>query len=242
MTHKGNNGMKKLLAALMAALLLTALGAAAMADSEGTIVQSSCNIVRSGDYYLVYCYAQVRNDSDAIICLDKGTFEIAGGDQLLYSGEVAQLWPYFIAPGEEGYLFDIASFEPGENGVVAPNVTGIDYNIEYMSIDPSYAGQALHVSAEIGCGAGEDDMHVICEIKNPTRTDAYDATVAFGLYTDGGTMIYADGRTLQGVGVPAGEKVLVRFEVDELFVRQWKSYGAEPGSVRATAMFRDGDD
>ena len=114
--------MKKMMAMLLAAALLCMLCACALAAGEGTVVQSSCNIVKSGDYYLVYCYAQVRNDSDSIICVDEGTFELSGTDQLLYSGQVSQLWPYFIAPGESGYLFDIASFEPNEDGAVMPRV------------------------------------------------------------------------------------------------------------------------
>lgn len=234
--------MKKWITLMLAMLILGALCAGGLADSEGTIVQSSCNIVRSGDCYLVYCYAQVHNNSGDIICLDRGTFEIASGEQLLYSGEVTQLWPYFIAPGEDGYLFDIALFEPGENGLSAPNVTGIDYNIQYMAIDPAYAGQQLDVRAELVQGAGENELSVVCEISNPTRMDAYGANIALGLYTDSGAMIYADGRALQDVGIPAGGEVLVRFAVDELFVRQWKGYGAEPAGVRATAMFRSGDD
>ena len=234
--------MKKWASIILAAVLLTALCVSALADGEGAIVQSSCNIVKSGDYYLVYCYAQVRNQSDSIICLDKGTFQLANGEQLLYVGEVDQLWPYFIAPGEEGYLFDIASFEPNEDGVVVPNVTGIHYDLKYMTIDPAYAGQALDVSAQIQKGRREDEMSVVCRVINPTAVDAYDATIAFGLYTESGALIYANGQTLKNVGIPGGDSVYVRFEVDELFARQWSAYGAEPAQVRATAMFRSNDD
>lgn len=234
--------MKKILALFAAVMMLCAFGAPVLADSEGTIVQSSCNIVKSGDYYLVYCYAQVHNNSDEIICLDEGTFELSGGEQLLYSGQVSQLWPYFIAPGEDGYLFDIASFEPNENGAVVPNVTGLHYNLRYMTIDPAYAGQQLEIVPRIEKGAAEDELSIVCEVRNPTQKDAYDATVAFGLYTDGGSMIYADGRTLSDVGIPAGGTTLVRFDLDELFIEQWMSYGAAPSKVRATAMFRSNDD
>ena len=234
--------MKKWMTAALAALMLFALCGVGFATNEGTIVQSSCNIVKSGDYYLVYCYAQVHNNSDQIICLDRGTFQLSSGEQLLYSSEVSQLWPYFIAPGQDGYLFDIASFEPNEDGVVVPNVTGIHFNNTYMTIDQAYAGQDLIIEAQLENGVGENDCDVICKITNPTQMDAYDATLAFGLYTDGGALLYADGRTLDDVGIPAGGTVLVRFELDELFVEQWKSYGASPSEVRATAMFRGNED
>lgn len=232
--------MKKWAAMILAAVLLTAFISTALADGEGAIVQSSCNIVKSGEYYLVYCYAQVRNQSDSIICIDKGTFQLSNGEQLLYVGEVSQLWPYFIAPGEEGYLFDIASFEPNEDGVVVPTVTGIHYDLKYMTIDPAYAGQTLDVDARIE--GGVEDMVIACQVSNPTASAAYDATIAFGLYSDSGALIYADGQTLKGIGIPAGGSVYVRFDVDELFARQWSAYGAEPAQVRATAMFRNNDD
>ena len=45
-------------------------------------------------------------------------------------------------------------------------------------------------------------------------------------------MVYADGTTLQDVGIPAGGTVLVRFDVDEAFVTQWQSYGAMPTQVQ----------
>ena len=96
--------MKKWLAALLLALLLPAC---ALGDSEGVIVQSSCNIVQSGNYYLAYCFAQVHNNASTVICLDRGTFDLQSGETLLSTSEVAQIWPYFLNPGEDGYLFDI---------------------------------------------------------------------------------------------------------------------------------------
>jgi len=134
--------MRKLLAMLLAAMLVLACGAAA-ADEEAVIVRSSCSIMQSGDYYLVYCFAQVHNNSDGVICLDKGTFDLHSGDQLLSTSDVSQLWPYFLAPGEDGYLFDIVAFEPGENGAVVPNVTGIAYNIDYMTMEHNAGNIAL---------------------------------------------------------------------------------------------------
>lgn len=72
--------MKKMLAALALALTLPTC---ALGDSEGVIVQSSCNIVQSGDYYLAYCFAQVHNNASTVICLDQGTFDLQSGETLL---------------------------------------------------------------------------------------------------------------------------------------------------------------
>ena len=91
--------MKKMLAALALALTLPTC---ALGDSEGVIVQSSCNIVQSGDYYLAYCFAQVHNNASTVICLDQGTFDLQSGETLLSTSEVSQIWPYFLSPGEDG--------------------------------------------------------------------------------------------------------------------------------------------
>jgi len=233
--------MKKMLCVLLA-LLLAAFGAAGLAQEEGVVVRTSCSIVQSGDYYLVYCFAQVHNNSDSVICLDEGVFTLMNGDQLLAESDVSQLWPYFLSPGEDGYLFDIVPFEPNEDGVVIPSVTGISYDLDYMTIDEAYGNFGLDATASIQTDAMSGAMMVICEVTNETQMDAYDPTVAVALYTPGGDLLYTDGMTLQNVGIPAGETVFVRFYVDNVFVRQWENYGAMPGSAQVNASFRIDED
>ena len=231
--------MKKMLAALALALVAPAC---ALGDSEGVIVQSSCNIVQSGDYYLAYCFAQVHNNASTVICLDQGTFDLQSGETLLSTSEVSQLWPYFLSPGEDGYLFDIVSFEPDESGApVIPSITGISYNLTYLPIDSAYANFDLEAVSEIVQDAS-GDVSVICRLTNSTDMEAYSPTVAIGLYTESGSMIYADGTTLQDVGIPAGGTVLVRFDVDSAFIKQWQSYGAAPAQVQTNASFRRDED
>lgn len=226
-------------AALVLALMLAA--ACGAADGEGEIVQSSCNIVQSGEYYLVYCFAQIHNNSDQIICLNEGSFELYGGEQLLASHEISQIWPYFINPGEDGYLFDIVSFEPNEDGAYYPQVSGIDYFIDYMTVDPQFASRDLSAQAEIE-RSESGELSIVCQITNGTDEDAYDPTVALGLYTEGGSLIYTDGLTVQHVGIPAGGTVLLRFPVDGEFVSQWDTYGAIPAEARVIASFRNDTD
>ena len=233
--------LKQWAAAALTALL--ALGAAcALGDSEGRIVQSSCSIVQSGEYYLVYCFAQVHNDSNEVICLEQGTFDLHDGEQSLVSSEISRLWPSFLAPGEDGYYFDMVSFEPGEDGQsVVPAVSGIDYNVTYMTADAGYAGYDLSAVSTVEQDAA-GRITVVCELTNATDMVAYEPTVAFGLYTDGGSMVYADGRTIQGVGIPAGGSLVVSFTVDSVFVEQWKQYGVSIAEARVNAAFRVDED
>jgi len=228
--------------ALLAVCLLAAGCLPGMAENGGTITNSACSIVQSGDQYQVYCFAQVRNDSGRLICLDEGTLELMNGDMLLASQRVTQMWPYFLEPGEEGYLFDVVTFEPGLEGPVVPSVSGMTYDIEYMEINPQYAGEKLNMQARIESDDYSGKLSVICEISNPAQQPVFDPTVSFGLYTDAGQMLYAGGSTLYGVGVPAGGTVLARFDVDELFISQWISYGVTATQVRASAMVRSAQD
>lgn len=237
--------IKKAFAAMLTALTLLAAGAQVLADGEGVIVQSTCNIVQSGEYYLVYCYAQVHNNSDKIICLERGTFDLVNGETLLSTSDVAQIWPYFVNPGEDGYLFDIVSFEPDEYGApVIPSVTGISYQIEYMTVDNAFASYDLDATASIETDAS-GAVSVVCRVTNNTQVDAYEPTVAFGLYvpTDSGErMLYADGMTVQDVGIPAGGSILMRFDVEDVFVSQWSGAGMMPTQAHVTAAFRNDQD
>lgn len=234
--------MRKWLFGALAALLLAAMAMTGAADSEGAVVQSSCSIVQSGDHYLVYCYAQIHNNSDMVIALEQGSFELHGGEQILATQDVNQLWPAMINPGEDAYVFDVVAFEPDENGQpVIPQVTGIVYDIAYMAVDAEFASLALDAQPTI-----ETDKHggitALVTIHNPTQIMAMAPTVSFGLYTDGGAMVYADGLTLHNVGIPAGGSIVVRFPVDDAISEQWNSYGAKITQARAMASFRDGTD
>ena len=234
--------MKRWLCALLALAALALAPGALSEGGEGTIVQSSCNIVQSGDYYLVYCFAQVHNGSDQIICLDRGMLELRNGEQFVADEEVTQMWPYFVGPGEDGYLFDVVAFEPNEDGIVVPAVTGLEYYLQYMTVEAQYAGQGLACAPRIERDESDGSLYVVCELQNPTQTPAYDPSVAFALYTEGGAMIYAGGMTLQSVGVPAGGTTLARFAVDDVFVKQWESYGVTPARAQARAIFRNDAD
>jgi len=225
--------MKKFVA--FALLLLLVMPVLAQGE-QGTVVQSSCSIVQSDGYYLAYCFAKVHNNTDQVLCLDEGTLELIGAEETIAEQEISQIWPYFVAPGGDGYLFDIVPFEQ------MPQVTGLQYNIGYMEINPAYAGLPLEAAAHVELDDGSSLMSVACEIVNPASVDAYDPTIVIGLYTDEDQLVYCDGRSLKDVGIPAGGKLLVRFAVEPMLVEQWMGYGALPTQVQVSAMFRTGSD
>ena len=83
--------MKKRAWAALLLLLLCVCASCRAEEEPVVVVRSSCSIVRSGDYYLVYSFAQVHNNSDDVLCLNEGTFDLIGGDQILSTREVSQL-------------------------------------------------------------------------------------------------------------------------------------------------------
>ena len=231
--------MKRGTRMLMSLALALMLGTGALAQDEGTIVQSSCNIVQSGEYYLVYCFAQVHNNTEETICLDEGNLYVMGGEEAIGSERISRLWPSMLAPGQDGYLFNIVTFEPGAG---IPSVTGLNYDLTYMTLNPAYGGQALDAQARIEVNDITGRMSVVCEVSNPTDEDAFGAMLATGLYTDAGQMVYADGLQLSDIGIPAGGRVLVRLDVDEELAQQWASYDALPTQAHVNVMFSTNED
>ncbi len=120
-------------------------------------------------------------------------------------------------------------------------ITDISYDIHYMAVDATYASKDLEAISTIETDAA-GDAYVVCRLTNGTDVDAYDPTVAFGLYTDTNKLVYADGTTLKDVGIPAGGTVLVRFDIDSAFISQWKSYNAMPTQAMVSAAFRNDED
>ena len=227
--------MKKTARMLIGLTLAMMLGTGALAQDEGTLVQSSCNIVQSGEYALVYCFAQVHNNTDQTICLDEGSLHVMNGEETLASERLTRLWPPFLAPGQDGYVFDIATLASGGEAAM-PTVTNVSYDLTYMTVNTAYGGQALEAQAYMEVSDGTGRLSAVCAITNTTDRDVFGATVAVGLYTDAGQMVFADGLTLGDVGVPSGGTVLVRFDVDEALTQQWRSYNALPTQAYAQAM------
>ena len=226
--------MKRIFALVL--MLACIVAAGAMAEEDGVIVQSSCSIVQSGDDYLAYCFAQVHNNTEQVLCLEAGTFVLTGGDEELAEEEISEIWPHFLAPGEDGYLFDVAPFDE------MPPVTGLEYHIQYLKINPAYAGVKMDVDSRVEIDEDTGMLSVVCEMVNPMDSEAFDPVIGIGLYTDAGQLVYADGKNLKGVGMAANGSLLVRFEVDTLLTEQWMNYGTLPTQVKANAMFRTGSD
>ena len=218
---------------IVAALLALAAALPALADPGANVIQSSCSIMEADNSFIVYCYAQVYNGTSNVVCMEKGSFELRSGDDMLVSGSVEQMTPYFLKPGESGYLYDAAVLDRAE-GEGVPSITGLSYNINYYTVDDAFANRDLVVTGEQQ-REPDGSLAVLLRVQNPLEEEAWSPTLAFGLYTEGGALLYCDGRTLENVGIPAGGEMTVRFDISKLFAERWAEYGADPAQVKATA-------
>ena len=216
--------------------------ALALCEGELTVLQSSCSIVSYGEVYRVHCFAQVHNYSDQVVGMQTGSFRVMNGETVIAEEEVDRLWPYFLGPGEDGYVFGTAVFNPDENGnPVVPSVTGLNYTFETMEVRSGTANQQLFAQAEIE-RMGSGSCLVTCTVENTGEITAYNPVIAFGLYTGSGTMIYADGKQLEQIGIVPGSSIVIRFPISLQLTKQWDDYGVTPDEIKLSASYRADED
>ncbi len=220
-------------AALAAALLLAGT---ACADG-GMVAQSSCSVLDTEGGHLVTCYAEVVNVSGDVICLEEGTYDLLSGDEVLAAGQVQPIMPYFLAPGERGYLCDAALVE----NETMPPITALRYDVEYLTIDGRYAPTALLCTPE-RMEREDGGLTVELLLRNETDETAWSPAVSYGLYSGSGALLYADGRTLDGTGIPPGGSLRVRFTVLGALLERWDGFGAPPEEIHASACFGGDED
>lgn len=221
-------------------LCLAAICLGALADLS--VVQTSCNILVYGDECRVYCCAQVHNDSNGLTGMESGVFQLMNGDEVIAEESVDRLWPYFLDPGKDGYIFGSSVFYPDENGnLEVPTITGLVYQLIPMDVPVATENHRLEASMQIEkTQAGGYEL--ICELTNMEEETAWNPLVSYGLYTSGGSMLYADGITLNGLGIRSGSTIELQFTVNAQIVSQWAGYGVEPAEVRVMGYYRKDSD
>ena len=211
-------------------------------EDELSVVQSAVSIIPYGDTYRVYCFAQVHNDSQMIQGMSSGVFRLYNGETVIAEEEVDRLWPYYLEPGQSGYVFGTAVFNPDENGnPVMPYVTRLVYTFETMEMTVSANSDSLYAEGTIE-RTGSGGYLLTMTVENTGESMARNPVVAFGLYTQSGAMIYADGRQLEQIGIAPGSTIELRFPVGLQLAKQWDDYGVSPDEIIITASYREDED
>ena len=223
-------------------LLCLCLGIWSMAGAELNVVQTACNILVYSDECQIYCCAQVHNDSDRLAGMEHGLFRLLSGDVVIAEENVERLWPYFVDANGDGYIFQTVTFYPDEDGnLEIPSITGLNFQLSSMTMPVSVANETLVADAEIE-KTQTGGYVLICRLQNTDDETAWNPLVTYGLYTSGGSLLYADGLSLENTGISSGSTLELRFTVNAQIVKQWFSYGVEPAEVRVQGFYRRDSD
>ncbi|MBR1709378.1 MAG: hypothetical protein IJ719_11180 [Clostridia bacterium] len=231
--------MKRFLAVLAAFLMVSF-----MASAEDTIrvVQTACNILVYGDECQVFCCAQVHNDTNRILGIESGTVRLLYEDTVVAEEEVERLWPYFLDPGGDGYLFQLIRFLPDAQGnPVIPAITGVIYDLNTMNVPATMQNQMLESTLEIE-RTQNGGYAIVVSAKNAGEETVWDTMITYGLYTSGGSLLYADGESFDQMGISPGSQLEKRFSINSQIVAQWENYGVEPAEFRVFAYYRSDTD
>ncbi len=212
------------------------------AQEDLTVVQSSCMVLVGETETRVQCFAQLHNNTDKVVYMGEGFLELFNDQTVIADKVVARIWPEFINPGEDGYVFDEVPFEPDADGQpFIPNVTGITYHMDTYLASRDYSNLPLDVSAVL-----EDDtdgrLTVRFTIVNRGKEDAWNPTLAFGLYTDGGSLIFTGGTGFEDICIPSGSTIEKKYYVGSDLINKWNEYGAKPAEVHVTCCYRNDTD
>ncbi|MBQ9010482.1 MAG: hypothetical protein IJ088_14315 [Clostridia bacterium] len=220
--------------------LLTVLTGVAAADLN--VVQTSCNILVAEEECRIVCCAQVHNDSDRLAGLEHGLLRLTNGGEVIAEESVSRIWPYFLDPGGDGYVFETVTFYPDEDGnLEVPSITGVSFEMNAMDVPVSVENNMLR--AEMHIERMETGGYIMaCTLANDEAETAWNPQVTFGLYTDGGSLLYADGQSLDNIGISGGNQLELRFMINPQIVAQWGGYGVEPAEVRVKGYYRQESD
>jgi len=215
---------------------------AGIASASLNVVQTSCNILMGEDECRIVCCAQVHNDSDHLAGLEHGFFRLINGEEVIAEEGIRRIWPYFLDPGGDGYVFETVTFYPDEDGhLEAPAITGVTFELNDMNVPLTVENNRLNTEMHIE--RTETDGYIMaCTLKNDAMETAWNPQVSFGLYTEDGLLLFADGKSLDNIGISGGNQIEIQFIVNPQIVAQWGEYGVEPAEVRVAGYYRQETD
>jgi len=218
--------MKKLIAIIIAALML--MSVSALAELEVKQVE----YIPVASYDSVYCYlfAEVVNNGTEPCTVD-GSYDMLDADgNAVATQDIYSSAPYTLAPGETGYV----SIYKYNEGVPA------DYpDVRYTILSATaYSEPSTHVTvAGTAVNTGVDTWdNAFCEmivtITNDTPETVVEPRVALGLYDQNGVLMYATNTTMYNVGVPAGSSMEAMFYAPTNLIEAWDAAGRVPTTVQ----------
>jgi len=226
--------MKKVFALLLALMLLCS---AALADAELKVMNTMCHIIPYYDSAVGVYYAEVVNTGDTLICLDDELSRVELMDSegnVVLSEEIWNVTPTVLAPGEKGYVVPFHMYLDEVDVSALTNYAIHLYAEEATYFEPPVYLNAAGITAEIRTEPdrwGNDVTALYITFTNMAEDVVYDFNFAVGVYDESGALIYTYESSTYDVGVPAGQSVIVRSEIDNFLTAYWAENGIVPASI-----------
>ncbi len=226
--------MKKILSVLFAlALLFTA----ACAETSLTPVNTMVQIYPFFDSYVAMYFAEVVNTGDTLIQLDsnrsKAQLMDAEGNVLLEE-TIFHTSPYVLAPGETGYVTPFYMYLDDVNIDALTDYAIHLYAEEAFYLDPTVYLAEDCISAELLTQTtdwGDEETFLHITFTNQTDETIFDFSFAIAIYDQNGALMYTGEESMYDVGVPAGQSVIIRTGLDEMFTQSWAQGGLTPSRI-----------
>lgn len=226
--------MKKMFALF---LTLCFLFTCALADASLTPVQTMVQLLPYFDSYVVAYCAEVVNTGDVPIGLDSDLCRIelmdAEGNVLL-TDTIYSTSPSVLAPGETGYVipFHLYLEDIDVNALT-------DYALHLYAEEDRYSSPVSYISADSYSTQlitqqnswGEEETFVDISFTNKTEETIFDFYAVMAIYDQNDQLIFTSEESVYELGVPAGQTVIMRAEIDEEFTSYWKDNGIEPSRI-----------
>lgn len=226
--------MKKLIAVIIAALML--MSASAMAE----LVVDQVEYLPVLNYSTTYCYffAKVTNNGDASVTVD-GSFDMLDANgTAVATQDIYGSYPYTIAPGQTAYINNYKT----HSDTTPDQFPDVRYTIvagSNYSADPVYL-TVTEATATVGDdGWGNNQCTINVTLANNNSEPAVEPTMGFAMFDQNGDLMYCSGSSVYSVTVPAGSSMQYTFYAPEALLTAWTEAGRTPTTVEAVAYTQD---
>ncbi len=241
--------MKALRVTLLLALCLAMTAPTfALAAGKATITHETVYVESDNDKYVTigekaralsggvlvfenaYLFAEITNTGDKAIVFNDGLFELfnADGDSV-ESSSYLSCYPQYLAPGESGYIYDYLYIDDPslENSIddYSLTVTGKGDNKNSTLRLPA---EGIYEEVESGYWT---NRYVTATIENNTANTLWNVKVVYVVFDQNDKLIFAKEDTMYDTGVPVGQKVMARIDVESALSDVWQAEESTPTKI-----------
>lgn len=228
---------RKLSLLLICSLCVTLLiPYSALAAGRATVTNETIFVRPFLGYYAAEVYAEVTNTGDKPIVFNGGLIELYNPDgDGIESTNVYSCYPSILAPGESGYLYETITVKDAEEK---------NYIDDYMLTITGKAEnekETIRLVSEGSHGEYQRSKYstaygLFAMVTNDTDELVRGIRVVFALYDANDTLLYATSVEPYYVGLPQGQTIEVRTDVDSRIVEAWAEEGLSPSRIVTIAF------